>query len=142
MNDTCPDPDGLDDQARLALALLAQQLADATASAGISLWAASVEDIVLGYTAEPAVPLDALSTPELCGVHPILVAAAAACEDMPYRGWLIELGRMVTYVLTVRETEQMLIDAKAAAIDAEEQRRDRENKPPPDLRGIPPWNCV
>jgi hypothetical protein len=139
MTDTCPAPDGLDEQARLALSLLFQQVSDATASAAVQLWAHSVEDVVLGYD-EPQAPLDVLSTPELCAVHPILVAALSACDDRPYRQWLIDLGRMITERLDERTAEQMLINAQAAAIDAEETRRAREGRRPEDLRGLPKWS--
>lgn len=139
--DTCPTPDGLDDKAKLALALLFQEIADTSSLASIQLWCHSVEDAVLDFTDEPAVPLDALSSPELHGIHPILCTAAAACaDDKPLLQWLVDLGRMITDLLQAREAEQMLIDAKAAAINAEETARDRANREPENLDGLSKWS--
>jgi hypothetical protein len=135
---TCPDPEGLDEQARLALAVIFGRVCDATSSAAVQMWAHSVEDRLLGYD-EPALPLDALADAELCAVHPILVAAAAACTDKPYRQWLVDLGRMMTEQLDARTAEQMLRDAQFDALIAEEQRREHADRPPENLEGLQSW---
>ncbi|MGV0070708.1 hypothetical protein ACRU44_23560 [Mycobacterium colombiense] len=140
MTESCPTPDGLSEQTRLALAIIFGQIQDATANPAVQLWANSVEDLILGYSDEPGVPLDALDDTELCAVHPVLVTAVSVCDDVPYRNWLIALGRMITDELCAREADQMLINAKAAAIDAEETRRDRERRKPENLTGLPRWS--
>lgn len=138
-DDTCPSPDGLDETACLALAVIFGRVCDATSSPAVQMWAHSCEDRLLGYD-EPSLPLDALADAELCAVHSLLVVAMSACDDKRYRQWVVDLGRMITHVLQVREAEQTLIDAKAAAMDAEEQRIAREGRPPENLAGLPTWS--
>lgn len=136
----CPDPTRMSDTARLAVAVLAQRIADETSDAAVSLWASSLEDVVLGFgDDEPGLPLSALRDAQLGAVHGLVVVAVAACDDKPYRQWLIELGRMITDLLTEREWDQLIVNTKAVAIAAEEQARDRANRPPQNLEGLPSW---
>lgn len=74
---------------------------------------------------------------ELCGVHSIVMTAVGACDEKPYRAWLIELGRMIERALDKHSSEQMLIDAQADAMAAEELRRAREGRKP-ENRGATP----
>ena len=125
---TCPDPAGMSDTARLAVALLAQRIADETSDPAVSLWASSLEDVVLGFDDdEPGLPLSALGDAQLGAVHGLVVVAVAACDDKPYRQWLVQLGAMITDILSEREWAQLVTDAQAAAIEAEllaDKRRD------------------
>lgn len=118
----------------------------------LARWAEAVGDVLLArlvwlttnVKAEPAdtepVPLSTLDAAELEGLHWVLVATAAETDDSAARGWLTELGRMILADFERRIYEQAVIDAKADAIDAEEQRIAREKQPPPNTNGLPPWS--
>lgn len=144
---TCVD--GLSEQAAAALLDVFQHLA-VLRSPGLARWAASVDDALLarllrlstGVRAEFAdtepVPLSALDAAELVGLHEIVAAAGEA--DPAIREWCTEMGRNITAQLEDLQYDQALVNARSAAIEAEELRRERESRPATDLGGLPKWS--
>ncbi|WIM87355.1 hypothetical protein PT015_21320 [Candidatus Mycobacterium wuenschmannii] len=102
--------------------------------AGLARWAAAVSDALLvqlvtvttgvhvdGTTHEP-LPLKELAAAELEGLHSLLLAGAEASEDESVAAWCTRMNGLIIADLCRRELEQLAIDAKAAAIVAEERR--------------------
>jgi hypothetical protein len=102
---------------------------------GLARWAASVTDALLarlvtvttgvhvdGATTEHGQPLAKLDAAELEGLYFLLLAGAEASDDESVAGWCTRMSRLIVAEVYRRELIQLAIDAKAAAIEAEERR--------------------
>lgn len=147
---TYPAVDDLPEEAASTLLDVCGQLSQSR-HAGLARWAASVSDALLVRLVtvtigapvdvtdiEPCRPLAELDGAELDGLHSVLLAGADASDDEAVAVWCTRMGQLIVAEFCRRE----LIDAKAAAIEAEEQRLECEAPPGPDLRGIPSWSEV
>jgi hypothetical protein len=102
---------------------------------GLARWAASVSDALLvrlvsvttgvhvDGTTEPRQPLAKLDAAELEGLYSVVLAGAEASDDESVAGWCTRTSRLIVAEVHRRELIQAAIDAKAAAIEAEERRR-------------------
>jgi hypothetical protein len=134
-------------------AVIAGQLPDhPTAAAWGDAWLRRVVAEVdsrmdLPRPVEPEPPgVDTLTTAELGVIADRFSAVAAWCELAGTAEWA---RRMVCTMQTelARRTdpavwEQSRFHAQSLMIDAEEQRRAREGKPPPDTSGLPSWREI
>jgi hypothetical protein len=92
---------------------------------------------------EPCGPLAWLDAAELEGLHSVMLAGADASDDESVVEWCNRMGRLIVAEFYRRAyLQQAAIDAKAAAIEAAEQRLACQARPAPDLRGIPPFSGV
>jgi hypothetical protein len=101
---------------------------------GLARWAASVSDALLvrlvsvtagvhvDGTTEPRPLLANLDGAELEGLYSVLLAGAEASDDESVAGWCTRASRLIVAEVYRRELIQAAIDAKAAAIEAEERR--------------------
>ena len=151
---TYPAVDDLPEEAASTLLDVCGQLSQSR-HAGLARWAASVSDALLVRLVtvtigapvhvtdiEPCRPLAELDGAELDGLHSVLLAGADASDDEAVAVWCTRMGQLIVAEFYRREYLQAVIDAKAAAIEAEEQRLECEAPPAPDLRGIPSWSEV
>src|ERR1700733_8103685 len=129
---TYPAVDDLPEEAASTLLDVCGQLSQSR-HAGLARWAASVFDallvqLVTGTTGgpvdvtdtEPCRPLAQLDAAELDGLHWILLAGADASDDESVVEWCPRMGHLIVAEFHRREYEQAVIDAKAAAMEAEE----------------------
>jgi hypothetical protein len=116
---------------------------------GLARWASSVSDALLvrlvsvttgvdvGGTSSPSCPLKTLDDAELEGLHALLLAGAEASDDEAVVQWCTRMNGLILADLCRRELNQLAIDAKAAAIVAEERRLGCLAHPVPDLHIVP-----
>jgi hypothetical protein len=149
---TYPAVDDLPEEATSTLLGVCGQLSQSR-HAGLARWAASVSDALLvrlvsvttgarvdGADNEPRQPLARLDGAELEGLQAVLLAGADASDDESVVEWCTRMGRLIVAEFYRRAYLQAAIDAKAAAIEAAEQRLACQTRPAPDLRGTPPWS--
>jgi hypothetical protein len=149
---TYPAVDDLPEEATSTLLDVCSQLSQSR-HAGLARWAASVSDALLVQLVtvitgapvdvtdiEPCRPLAQLDAAELDGLHWILLAGADASDDESVVEWCTRMGQLIVAEFHRREYEQAVIDAKAAAMEAEEHRFARDARSAPDLRSVPPWS--
>ena len=122
--------------------------------AGLALWAASVSDALLVRLAsvtsgarvdvidfEPCGPLTRLDAAELERLHSVVGAGTEASDDESVVEWCNRMGRLIVAEFYRRAyLQQAAIDAKAAAIEAEERRLAHEARPTLDLPCVRPWS--
>ena len=131
---TYPTVDDLPEEATSTLLGVCSQLSQSR-HRGLARWAASVSDALLvrlvtvttgvhidGTSTEPGQPLAELDAAELEGLYSVLLAGAEASEDESVARWCTRMGRLIVAEIYRREYIQVAIDAKAAAIEAEERR--------------------
>jgi hypothetical protein len=116
---------------------------------GLARWASTVSDALLvrlvsvttgvdvGGTASESCPLKTLDDAELEGLHALLLAGAEASDDEAVVQWCTRMNGLILADLCRRELNQLAIDAKAAAIVAEERRLGCLTHPMPDLHSVP-----
>jgi hypothetical protein len=150
MTMTYPAVDDLPEEATTTLLDVCTQLSRSR-HAGLSQWAAAVTDALLvqlvtvttGATVdvtdiEPPRSLAQLDAAELSGLHSVLLAGADASDDEAVTAWCTRMLRLIVADFYRRIYEQVAINAKAAAIEAEERRLAREARTAPDFRSVPP----
>jgi hypothetical protein len=144
---THPPVDDLPEEAAATLLGVCGQLSQSR-QAGLARWAASVSDALLARLVlvttgtcvdftdtEPGRPLAQLDAAELEWLQSVLLAGADASDDEAVIEWCTRMGRLIVAEFYRREYERAVINAKAAAIEAEELAR--QARQAPDLRGIP-----
>ncbi len=116
---------------------------------GLARWASSVSDALLvrlvsvttgvdvGGTSSESCPLKTLDDAELEGLHALLLAGAEASDDEAVVQWCTRMNGLILADLCRRELNQLAIDAKAAAIVAEERRLGCLAHPMPELHIVP-----
>jgi hypothetical protein len=140
---TYPAVDNLPEEATSALLGVCAQLSRSR-HPGLARWASSVSDALLvrlvsvttgvhvdGAGNEPC-PLRTLATPELEALHALLLAGTEASEDESVVRWCTKMNGLILADLCRRELERLAIDAKAAAIVAEERRLGCLSRPVPE----------
>ncbi|UMB68868.1 hypothetical protein [Mycobacterium paraterrae] len=150
---TYPTVDDLPEEATATLLGVCAQLSRSRHK-GLARWAASVSDALLvrlvaastgvqvdGSTSEPR-PLKTLAAAELEGLHSLLLAGAEASEDEAVVAWCTRMNGLIIADLCRRELEQAAIDAKAAAIVAEERRIACQTRSAARLRLASPQSAV
>ncbi len=112
---------------------------------GLARWASSVSDALLvrlvtvttgvdvGGAGSERCPLKTLDEAELEGLHALLLAGAEASDDEAVVQWCTQMNGLILADLCRRELNQLAIDAKAAAIVAEERRLGCLAHPTPQL---------
>lgn len=129
---THPAVEDLPEQAAATLLGVCGQLSQSRQQ-GLARWAASVSDALFArlvsvttgvwVVSEAERPrLAQLDGAELEGLHSVVAAGADASDDDAVIDWCTRMGRLIVAEFYRRLHEQAVIDAKAAAIDAEEQR--------------------
>lgn len=121
---------------------------------GLARWAASVSDALLvrlvavatgvevgGATSEPR-PLRTLAAAELDCLHSLLLAGAEASDDASVVRWCTRMHGLIIADLCRRELEQAAVDAKVAAIVAEERRLACLTRSAPNPRVASPQSAV
>ena len=115
---------------------------------GLARWAQSVSDALLvrlvsvttgvdvGSATSERCPLKALDDAELEGLHALLLAGAEASDNDDVVQWCTRMNGLILADICRRELEQLAIDAKAAAIVAEERRLGCLTQPTPELRVV------
>jgi hypothetical protein len=148
-----PPVDDLPEQAAATLLGVCGQLSQSRQQ-GLARWAASVSDalfarlvsvttgVYIDSDGEPCPRLAQLEIADLENLHSLLAAGADASGDDAVVEWCTRTGRLIVAEVYRRLYEQAVIDAKVAAIDAEEQRIARAARPSPNLYGILPWSQV
>ena len=89
--------------------------------------------------------LATLSIAEVMELRPVFAAGADVAEEgisADAEAWLSRLLGLLSDEVDGRLVEQALVDARAAAMAAEELRRDRASRLPTDLTGIPPHSQI
>jgi hypothetical protein len=101
---------------------------------GLARWAGSVSDALLvrlvsvttgvdvGGNAGERRPLTTLDDAELEALHALLRAGAEASDDEAVVQWCTQMNGLILADLCRRELIQLAVDAKAAAMVAEERR--------------------
>jgi hypothetical protein len=102
---------------------------------GLARWASTVSDALLvrlvsvttgvdvgGTGSSERCPLTALDDAELEGLHALLLAGSEASDDEAVVQWCTRMNGLIVADFCRRELIQLAIDAKAAAIVAEERR--------------------
>ena len=84
-----------------------------------------------GTTTEPCQPLAKLDAAELEGLYSLLLAGTEASDDESVARWCTRMSRLIVAEIYRREYIQVAIDAKAAAIEAEDRRLACEARPAP-----------
>ena len=143
---TYPAVDDLPEEATSTLLGVFSQLSQSR-HPGLARWAASVSDALLvrlvsvttgvhigGITTEPRQPLAKLDAAELEGLYSVMLAGAEASDDEFVARWCTRMSRLIVAEVCRRELMQLAIDAKAAAIEAEERRLACEARSVPVLR--------
>jgi hypothetical protein len=131
---TYPAVDDLPEEATSTLLGVCTQLMQSR-RAGLVRWATSVSDALLvqlvAVTAgvkvdvtgiEPPCPLAVLEGAELETLHSLLRAGAEASDDESVVDWCTRMDRLIVADFYRRTYEQVVVDAKAAAMVAEERR--------------------
>jgi hypothetical protein len=131
---TYPTVDDLPEEATSTLLGVCSQLSQSR-HPGLARWAGSVSNALLvrlvtvttgvhidGTTTEPRQPLAKLDAAELEGLYSLLLAGAEASDDESVARWCTRMSRLIVAEVCRRELIQAAIDAKAAAIEAEERR--------------------
>jgi len=131
---TYPPVDNLPEQAAAMLLGVCGQLSQSR-QAALARWAASVSDALLPRLVsvttgvavdfadiEPCPPLAQLNVAELTGLHSVLRAGADASDDEAVIEWCTRMDRLIVAEFYRRLYGQVVTDAPAAAIEAEEQR--------------------
>jgi hypothetical protein len=129
-----PAVDDLPEEATSTLLGVCTQLMQSR-RAGLVRWATSVSDALLvqlvavtaGVTVdvtdiEPPCPLAHLEAAELETLHSLLRAGAEASDDESIVDWCTRMDRLIVADFYRRAYEQVAVDAKAAAMVAEERR--------------------
>ena len=143
---TYPAVDDLPEAATSTLLGVCAQLSQSR-HRGVARWATSVSDALLARlvtvstgvqvdsaTTSKPLPLKELDAAELEGLHALLWAGAEASDDDAVVEWCTRMSRLVIADFCRRELEQAAIDAKAAAIVAEERRL--------ACQELTPWSAV
>jgi hypothetical protein len=116
---------------------------------GLARWASSVSDALLvrlvsvttgvdvGGTGTERCPLKTLDDAELEGLHALLLAGAEASDDEAVAQWCTRMNGLILADLCRRELNQLAIDAKAAAVVAEERRLGCLTHPMPEFHSVP-----
>jgi hypothetical protein len=151
---TYPTVDDLPEEATSTLLGVCSQLSQSR-HPGLARWAASVSDAlrvrlvtvttgvhVDGGTTEPRPPLAKLDAAELEGLYSLLLAGTEASDDESVVRWGTRMGRLIVAEIYRRQYIQVAIDAKAAAIEAEERRLACQARPAPVFRTILPSPAV
>jgi hypothetical protein len=103
----------------------------------------AITGATVGFTdTEPCRLLAQLDAAELEGLYSVLHAGADASDDEAVSTWCTRMGRLLVAECYRRIYEQAVINAKAAAIDAEERRLACPGRPVPELRSAPRWAQV
>jgi len=149
-----PPVDDLPEVAASTLLGVCTQLSQSR-HAGLARWASSASDALLGRLVsaitgatvgftdtEPCRLLAQLDAAELEGLYSVLHAGADASDDEAVSKWCTRMGRLLVAECYRRIYEQAVINAKAAAIDAEERRLACPGRPVPELRSAPRWAQV
>ena len=131
---TYPAVDALPEAATSTLLGVCAQLSRSR-HRGLARWATSVSDALLvrlvsvttgvhvgGTSSDARWPLASLDAAELEGLHSLLLAGAEASDDESVVQWCTRMNGLIIADLCRRELERAAIDAKAAAIVAEERR--------------------
>ena len=150
---TFPTVDDLSEAATSTLLGVCAQLSRSR-HPGLARWAASVSDALLvrlvavatgvhvgGATSEPR-PLKTLAAAELDGLHALLLAGAEAGDDESVIAWCTRMDGLIIADLCRRELEQAAVDAKVAAIVAEERRLACLARLAPSFRVASPQSTV
>jgi len=131
---TYPPVDNLPEQAAAMLLGVCGQLSQSR-QAALARWAASVSDALLirlmsltsGARFDvvdfvPSGPLALLDAAELDGLHAVVIAGAMTSDDAFVVEWCTRMDRLIVADFCRRAYEQVAVDAKAAAMVAEERR--------------------
>jgi hypothetical protein len=140
---TYPTVDDLPEEATSTLLGVCTQLSQSR-HPGLARWAVSVSNALLvrlvtvttgvhvgGTTSEPCQPLAKLDAAELEGLYSLVLAGTEASDDEAVARWCTRMSRLIVAEIYRREYIQVAIDAKAAAIEAEERRLACEARPAP-----------
>ena len=113
---------------------------------GLARWASTVSDALLvrlvsvttgvdvgGTGSSERCPLTTLDDAELEGLYALLLAGSEASDDEAVVQWCTRMNGLILADLCRRELNQLAIDAKAAAIVAEERRLGCLAHPAPKL---------
>jgi len=151
---TYPTVDDLPEEATCTLLGVCSQLSQSR-HPGLARWAASVSDALLvrlvtvttgvdvgGTTSEPPQQLAKLDAAELEGLYSLLLAGAEASDNEAVVRWCTRMSRLIVAEVYRREYIQVAIDAKAAAIEAEERRLVCQARPVLVLRTVMPASAV
>jgi hypothetical protein len=143
---TYPTVDDLPEAATSTLLGVCTQLSQSR-HPGLARWATSVSDDLLarlvsvatgvlvdGTTTESRQPLAKLDGAELEGLYSLLLAGAEASDDEAVARWCARTSQLIVAEVYRRELIQAAIDAKAAAIEAEERRLACDTRQASDLR--------
>ena len=146
---TYPTVEDLPEQATSTLLGVFAQLSRSR-HRGVARWATSVSDALLaqlvsvttgvqvGGTVTEPFPLKMIAAAELEGLHALLRAGSEASDDDAVVRWCTRMDGLIIADFCRRELEQLAIDAKAAAIVAEERRLGCVNRPVPEFpRAVP-----
>jgi hypothetical protein len=148
---TYPTVDDLPEEATATLLGVCSQLSQSR-HRGLARWAASASDALLvrlvtvttgvhidGTTTEPRQSLARLDAAELEGLYSVLLAGAEASDDESVARWCTRMCRLIVAEIYRREYIHVAIDAKAAAIEAEERRLGCVAGPAPAPRTVLPF---
>ena len=151
---TYPAIDDLPEEATSTLLGVCSQLSQSR-HRGLARWAASVSDALLvrlvsvttgvhvgGTTTEPRQPLAKLDAAELEGLYSLVLAGAEASDDESVARWCTRMGRLIVAEVCRRELIQVAIDAKLAAIEAEERQRACGAREAPAARSVSASSAV
>jgi hypothetical protein len=129
-----PAVDELPEEATSTLLNICEQLS-MSKHAGLARWATSVSDALLirlmsvtsGTRFDvidfvPCGPLALLDAAELDGLHAVVIAGAVTSDDASVVDWCTRMDRLIVADFYRRAYEQVAVDAKAAAMVAEERR--------------------
>ena len=115
---------------------------------GLAWWASSLSDALLiqlvsvttgvhvDGSGSESCPLKMLAAAELEGLHALLLAGAEASDDEAVVAWCTRMNGLILADLCRREVEQLAIDARAAAIVAEERRLGCLARPVPNPHSV------
>jgi hypothetical protein len=151
---TYPAIDDLPEEATSTLLGVCSQLSQSR-HPGLARWAASVSDALLvrlvsvatgvhvgGTTTKPCQPLAKLDAAELEGLYSVLLAGAEASDDESVARWCTRMSRLIVAEVCRRELIQVAIDARVAALEAEERRLACVVREAPALRNVSASSAV
>jgi hypothetical protein len=151
---TYPAIDDLPEEATSTLLGVCSQLSQSR-HPGLARWAASVSDALLvrlvsvatgvhvgGTTTKPCQPLAKLDAAELEGLYSVLLAGAEASDDESVARWCTRMSRLIVAEVCRRELIQVAMDAKVAAIEAQERRLACVVREAPPLRNVSASSAV
>ena len=130
---THPPVDDLPEQAAAALLGVCGQLSQSRQQ-GLARWAAWVSDALFARLVSVTTGVDVVPDAEQCprlaqldaaeleALQSVVAAGADAGDDDAVIDWCTRMGRLTVAEFTRRRYEQAAVDAKVAAIAAEEQR--------------------